>query len=193
MGKKHKKKRGKSSGKGEPWGIVTSPPPPVETWLDDDPDFEPDTEARKALTVMDGLIAASQLGLISEDPMVLMAKLGLDPVKAEQARPSFNRFLEESGGFKGRRAPRPQPPKVLSLNQTLTAVFAVRDYAIDHPGSIDTSGPRAYYSRDFKSFILELLGPGGLAEGVTGAEAAEVTGVPWATLSAWQREARRTS
>lgn len=193
MGKKRKKTPKSSEDRGV-WTTVTSLPPPVETWpFESDPDFEPDREARKSLIVLDGLITASQLGLIREDPLVLMAKLGLDPAKAEEARPSFNRFLEESGGYKGRRAPRPQPPKVLSFEQTLATVFAIRDYAIEHPGSVDTSGPRAFYSREFREFILGLLAPGGLAAGATGPEAAKVTGIPWSTLSAWQREARETS
>ena len=160
----------------------TAPPPTPEV-------DEPDEEARDAFLKLFALEAAVHLGLADVDPREKLRELGLDPDKAETARASFMRFVEESGGLKG-QYPKRTPKRTLSKAQIEDTAIAIRDFVFEHPGCIDTSGPRAYYHPSFKRFILSLLGPGGLAEGCTTAEAEMVTGLSASTLAAFRRQAR---
>ena len=189
-----KKIRKKKSNKMVPWETTfdfsTTPPTPLPPPVLQLPvEEEPDEETRGAFLKLFALEAAVELGLEDLDPRERMRELGLDPDKAETARDSFMRFLEENGGLKGRYRKR-TPKQTMTIPQKIEAAIAIRDFVFEQPGCIDTSGPRAYYHPSFKRFILSLLGPGGLAEGCTTEEAAEVTGLSASTLAAFRRQAR---
>ena len=194
MGKKIRKKK---PGVVVPWKtmfkiseVQESSPPVVPHLTAPSPaDDEPDEETRRAFTMLFGLETAKELGLMDIDPREKLREMGMDPDKAETARDSFMRFLEENGGLKG-QYPKRTPKQTMSMAQMEEAAIAVRDFVFEHSGCIDTSGPRAYYHPSFKRFILSLLGPGGLAEGATTAEAEMVTGLSAATLAAFRRQAR---
>jgi len=190
-----KKIRKKKSRPMVPWKttfkISATPEPPTAAPLapSHPEDDEPDEETRGAFLKLFALESAVELGLADVDPREKLRELGLDPDKAETARASFFRFLEESGGLKG-QYPKRTPKRTMSMAQVEEAVIAVRDFVFEHPGCVDISGPRAYYHPSYKRFILSLLGPGGLAEGATTAEAEMVTGLSASTLAAFRRQAR---
>jgi hypothetical protein len=175
---------------GQPPEVIGPPPEEVLVEVPEE-DWEPDEEARRLMLLLAALEAGVEVGLFDLDPKETMLKAGLDYAKAESARPSLQRFMEEAGAFEGRNKPRKPPPPVLSAQTCTKAIFAVRDYIMEHAWCVDTSGPRAYYSPGFKAFILELLGPTGLAAGATMPEAVKVTGVPATTLASWMRQARK--
>jgi hypothetical protein len=175
---------------GQPPEVIGPPPEEVLVEVPEE-EWEPDPEAKRLMLLLAALEAGVEAGLFELDPKETMLKAGLDYAKAESARPSLQRFMEEAGAFEGRNKPRKPPPPVLSDETCTKAIFAVRDYIMEHAWCVDTSGSRAYYSPGFKAFILELLGPGGLAAGATMPEAVKVTGVPATTLASWMRQARK--
>ena len=191
MGKKIRKKK---PGVVVPWKttfkLSTTPPAPLPPpALPQPEEDELEEETRRAFTMLFGLEVAKELGLMDVDPREKLREMGMDPDKAETARDSFMRFLEENGGLEG-RYPKRTPKQTMSMAQMEEVAIAVRDFVFEHPGCIDTSGPRAYYHPSFKRFILSLLGPGGLAEGATTAEAEMVTGLSASTLAAFRRQVR---
>ena len=196
MGKSRKRKLQKRESKTTEARLPESSQPVVES----PPYYRPegltsrercDDESWRGVVLLTALETAMETGMIEKaDPRELLLKIGINPDKAEAARPEMRRFMEEMGGYEGRYRPR-QPPEPKLNPETLRKVLrASRDYIIEHPGCADASGPRAFYSKGYKAFVLSLLGPGGLAEGATRPEAELVAGVPWATLSAWMRQAR---
>ena len=97
------------------------------------------------------------------------------------------RLIEEDLIERSKRGPG-RPPKAaepLPHPNALPVMRAVRDYMIDHPGSVDTSRKRAFYSNGFKAFVLEMLAEGGLAYDMTAEEAAYAVGVSVHTLNSW--------
>jgi hypothetical protein len=79
----------------------------------------------------------------------------------------------------------PKPAEPLPHPNALPVMRAVRDYMIDHPGSVDTSRKRAFYNDGFKAFVLEMLAEGGMAHDMTAEEAADAIGVSVHTLNSW--------
>ena len=97
------------------------------------------------------------------------------------------RLIEQDLIERSKRGPG-RPPKAaepLPHPNALPVMRAVRDYMIDHPGSVDTSRKRAFYSNGFKAFVLEMLAEGGLAYDMTAEEAAYAVGVSVHTLNSW--------
>jgi transposase InsO family protein len=62
---------------------------------------------------------------------------------------------------------------------------AVKCYLLDHPGTTYLGRKRRVYTDAFRRFVLDLVGPGGLAEAMPVAEAAEAIGIPVHTLNGW--------
>jgi transposase InsO family protein len=61
----------------------------------------------------------------------------------------------------------------------------VRDWLMAHPGAVCTGPKRNTYSDAFRSFVLDLMAPGGPLADYTQAQAAERAGVPLHTLHSW--------
>ncbi len=68
-------------------------------------------------------------------------------------------------------------PDTERLRVELAVTRRVRDYMAEHPGAVTKRDERQQYSDSFRSFALDLIGPGGMAECLTTAQAAEALGV----------------
>ena len=98
------------------------------------------------------------------------------------------RLIEEDLVERSKRGPG-RPPKAADAPphpNALPVMRAVRDFMVDHPGSVDKSGKRAFYSDDFRAFVLAMLSKGGLAATMTAEEAADAIGVSVHTLNSWR-------
>ena len=98
------------------------------------------------------------------------------------------RLIEEDLIERSKRGPGrpPKPANAPPHPNALTIMRAVRDFMVEHPGSVDKSGKRAFYSDDFRAFVLAMLGEGGLAETMTAEEAADAIGISVHTLNSWR-------
>ena len=98
------------------------------------------------------------------------------------------RLIEEDLIERSKRGPGrpPKPADAPPHPNALTVMRAVRDFMVDYPGSVDKSGRRAFYSDDFRAFVLAMLGDGGLAETMTAEEAADAMGISVHTLNSWR-------
>jgi transposase InsO family protein len=76
-------------------------------------------------------------------------------------------------------------PDTERLRVELAVTRRVRDYMAEHPGAVTKRDERQQYSDSFRSFALDLIGPGGMAECLTTAQAAEALGVSVNTLNGW--------
>lgn len=80
-------------------------------------------------------------------------------------------------------SPRPAaPPDAL-----LETACRVRDFLLDHPGSVTGTGARRRYTDAFRRCVLDLTAPGGAAQDLTLDDLARATGVPADTLKDWRR------
>jgi len=98
------------------------------------------------------------------------------------------RLIEEDLIERSKRGPGrpPKPADAPPHPNALPVMRAVRDFMVDYPGSVDKSGKRAFYSDDFRAFVLAMLGEGGLAETMTAEEAADAIGISVHTLNSWR-------
>ncbi len=84
--------------------------------------------------------------------------------------------------------PEPEPvddgPEKVTLHQ-------VRDWLFAHPGAVYTGGKRAYYSDAFRSYVLDLMAPGGLLADFSQVQAARLCGIPHNTLVSWMAAGKR--
>ena len=101
----------------------------------------------------------------------------------EDARVIEQDLIERSKRGPGRP---PKPADAPPHPNALPVMRAVRDFMVDHPGSVDKSGKRAFYSDDFRAFVLAMLSEGGLAATMTAEEAADAIGVSVHTLNSWR-------
>lgn len=174
----------------EPPGAPPRPKVPPEPLTLETMDEATYKRALDGIFLLHGLETAVELGLVEGDPKELLRRLGHDPALAELARPELHRCHEEIGAYGGPGRPKKKPTPTLSQHAVAEALTAVRDYLIQHPGCVDRSRKPAFYSGDFKEFIVALLRPGGLAGGATPEQAQFITGLPRVTLTTWLREAR---
>lgn len=97
-----------------------------------------------------------------------------------------NRLLQETlpAVAGAPRSPACEAPveKVPSWVPVQTACY---EYVSSHPGAVEVHPQRRGYSPEFRRFVVELTGPGGLAEGLTGVELSRATGVPEGSLKGW--------
>jgi transposase InsO family protein len=78
--------------------------------------------------------------------------------------------------------PERQPPSDRIIEDVLRAV---RDYLFEHAGAVSLRDDRTRYSDGFTAFVVGLVAPGALAEGLAVAQLADATGVPHGTLKSW--------
>lgn len=84
--------------------------------------------------------------------------------------------------FRGPGRPRRAPVEEMSLLPVVEACF---DYLARHPGAIAVGRQRRQYSDGYRRFVVNLAGPGGLAEGLTVADLSRASQVPLGTLKEW--------
>jgi len=87
----------------------------------------------------------------------------------------------------GRPRNEEQGPDVATLQRELEVTRLVRDHMAAHPGAMTRRDERLQYSDGFRSFALDLVGPGGPAERLTTARAANALGISPHTLNSWLR------
>lgn len=73
------------------------------------------------------------------------------------------------------------------------AVLGVRDWAFSHPGAVCTGQKRTAYSDGFRSYVLDLVAPGGPLADFSQVQAARLCGVPYQTLVSWLAAGKRIS
>jgi len=140
---------------------ATSPQPSAETSAG----FEPDE-------VFAGLVATA---------LPFLAERGLD-------HPSLGELFASCGVSRARAAEAAATVlEELRLTRLLSLAQDVRSFLLDHPGSVEDSPRRCYYSRRFRRFVGELRGR---YQDVEAADFARVVAVPQATLTDWLRPTR---
>jgi len=87
-----------------------------------------------------------------------------------------------SSQFRGPGRPESPPTEERSLMPVLEACC---DYTARHPGAVSVGKARSRYSSGYRRFVVELAGPGGLAEGLSLADLSRATRVPKGTLQNW--------
>ena len=82
--------------------------------------------------------------------------------------------------------PAGRPQKTSAPIATVESIIrAVRDYVYRHPGAVKIHGTRRQYSDGYRTFVVGLCSPGGLAETMTVETFADCVGVPVGTMKAW--------
>lgn len=84
--------------------------------------------------------------------------------------------------FRGPGRPERPPTEEKTLWPVLEACF---DYVSRHPGAVSAREHRSHYSDEYRRFVVELAGPGGLAEGLSLSDLSQATLVPKGTLQNW--------
>ena len=75
--------------------------------------------------------------------------------------------------------------------QSLLAVSrAIQDYLMRHPGAASVENGRYGYSDGFRRFIVGLVEPGEVGEGLSAAQLAEASSIPLGTLKSWFAQPR---
>jgi hypothetical protein len=88
----------------------------------------------------------------------------------------------------GLHRPAGRPAAAPERDTNFTVVCCrVRDYVIEHPGTVSGHGARRSYSDAFRAFVLDLAAPGQPAADLTLEQLAEASGVPLGTLKDWRR------
>ena len=107
----------------------------------------------------------------------MMAELGADPEEAHQFRDGLLEWIRVETGLNVR----------VETHATTQKEFcqAVLKYLRKHPDATSVSDGGCTYSDDFRRFLLNLAGPGGLGEGMTTTELAYLTIVPVETWEEW--------
>ena len=124
-------------------------------------------------------------GLGVELPTCAREALALTGVSRSQAYEMKGRLrnqleqLHESPGRPMADAPEPQ--------ELYQVASLVRDYVMDHPGSVHTRGARRSYTENFQRFVVALFGPSGAAKALPIEQAAHAISVPLGTLKDWLR------
>ena len=73
----------------------------------------------------------------------------------------------------------------LESDKALELCAAVRDFLIEHPGAAKKTASRHHFQDSFRSFVVGLFAPGGLAHGLSVEKASRALGVPTGTLKDW--------
>lgn len=110
----------------------------------------------------------------------ILERIGAGRSQAFEMRRRLLELLPSLFGRAGRPA-RP-PAEEESLFPILEACF---DYVAHHPGAVSTGKKRCHYSDGYRRFVVELAGPGGLAEGLSLADLSRASRVPKGTLQNW--------
>ncbi len=74
---------------------------------------------------------------------------------------------------------------VSALRLELQVTWLVRGHMALHPGAVTKRDERVQYSDGFRSFALDLVGPGGEAQALTAKQAAHALGISVHTLNSW--------
>jgi len=155
---------------------------------------DPETGRRFTITreTMAGAVVAyamelqEALGMPFKPPQEAVEEMGLSWRKVKLALPVFKKLAAELDKGPGR--PKKTRDDRWDHPGTRQVMDAVRDYLYDNPGAVrrNSDTKRTVYSDGFREFVLELLGPEGAGEGMTGAQAEAIIGVSASTLSAWR-------
>jgi hypothetical protein len=142
------------------------------------------TPVVQAAIVLLALSILKRLGLLAPTPTEVLAALGASRSRAYELSGALAEGAAELARPRGRPA---KEKPVVPVDRVLPVVCAVRDYLMAHPGAVSAPGQRQQYSGGFRDFALRLLGPDGLAAGLSLEQAAHALGVPANTLKDWLR------
>lgn len=78
-----------------------------------------------------------------------------------------------------------RPPATIEQDAGSDVTKACYDYVTRNPGSVCVNRSRRRYSPDFRGFVVDLVAPGGQAEGMCLENLSRATGVPLGTLKDW--------
>jgi hypothetical protein len=84
-------------------------------------------------------------------------------------------------------------PRKANESAVVGLLMAVREFLMDHPGSVESRESRRVYHPSYRDFVLNQLSPGGAAAMMTHEQAAEILGVPLGTLKDWLRSPKQAS
>ena len=116
----------------------------------------------------------------------IVEALGLSRSQAYARAATLGSELPVRGPGRPRKGKTDQPPAEAAIVSQLVLRFVM-----ENPGSFYLKKERHVYSDDFKAFVLDLLSPGGIAHGLTAAQAAKAINIPVHTINSWRANGRR--
>jgi hypothetical protein len=140
--------------------------------------IKPSIAAAVFLTAIE--LAAAAGHALAVDVSQALAVTGAGRSQAYELRSRLHAVLQTLHQPPGR--PAAQAPSDAAVH-TVTA--AVRDFLMQHPGTVHIRGKHRSYADCFRRFVVGLFAPAAPASGLTHEQAADAIGVPLGTLKDW--------
>jgi len=149
-------------------------------------DFRQLTEIECAAIIVRAQQEAEARGLTDLSPSGLARALGVSRSQIYARAAALGDDLPHKSPGRPKKDPAEPEPQQVHI-----VMAAVRDFLMDNPGAVYKRTTRYVYADEFRAFVLDVLSPGGLGEGLTAAQASHATGVPVHTINSWRTNGRR--